>query len=328
MFKLSIQDINFIVYNNRSVKLVEQFLSTIDIDIKDFLIFENKIRFFRDLYKKSTGVDIKKEDINQTNNDIIYDITDINNITNIILESNKYIKNYPEYNYLIERGFTDDIITKYKLGALSHIKDKKVLDTLGVTIHPLLINILDNNLDDGAIIIPLFRNGKLINSNNRRISNIGKLKYTLACPEFDVWGLDEFNVNDEIWLTEGIFDKMALDINGKKAISVASATWSTIQLYRIIKKKPKRINIFSDYDYTGLRSSKLLQKIIRFFNIECGIYISKKYKDASEHFIKHNLTFNEIEEIAVTTEMLDEIGDDTLQNTQTSFLDYLKNRVY
>ena len=114
------------------------------------------------------------------------------------------------------------------------------------------------------------------------------LKYSLACPDVPVWGLDRLSKGDEVWLAEGLFDLMALEEMGKKPVSCSSAMWSGLQLYQLLEKKPSAINIFSDNDEVGLRTSGILKSFFEMNNINCKIFISNFAKDPAEHYFQKN----------------------------------------
>jgi hypothetical protein len=177
-----------------------------------------------------------------------------------------------------------------------------------------------------GIIIPLIENGVLKNIAVRRIIN-SPIKYTLAVPDIDVWGLNEIPDGSEIWSTEGLFDMMALSTLIDNVVSVSSATWSTIQIMKVINKKPSKFNIFSDYDFTGLRSANILQRIFTMYGIPCTIFISNKCKDASEHVFENGLGLDDIEEVSVSRELLSFLKPDELERNK-SYIEYLKQRKF
>ena len=134
-------------------------------------------------------------------------------------------------------------------------------------------------------------------------------------------------MNGEVWITEGFFDKIALDNNGfENVITVSSCLWSSIQLYQLYLKSPKRVNIFADYDYSELRGAWLLERFLKFYNVEVCVYISKKCKDADEHFRK-SYGKEDIEQIFITQSLLD-IVDEMVDmfDMFDNYIDYLKNK--
>jgi 5S rRNA maturation endonuclease (ribonuclease M5) len=315
---LSNREINYIVYNNRSMKLVENFLPKVILE--DFLELENRFKFFQSLYKQVFEFKIDESELNLNVDDVIYDISDINKLKNKILHSNHKIKDSIEYSYLKKRNIPEHIISK--LATLSSNYSDNDLKHMGATLHPMLSGIFNSQIKEG-IIFPLFNEkDELINIAIRRFED-GPMKYSLAVPDIDIWGLND---SDEYWICEGIFDYYALLELGLNAITVSSASWSSIQLYKLISKKPKTINIFADYDYTGLRTAAILRRFFRSYGIEVKIFISESCKDASEHVFEKGLGIDNFEETIITHEMLNEIEPLEIDKTK-DYLHYLKNRV-
>ena len=320
------EELGFILYNNRSVKgVVNNFLSD-DINPFKVINIERKFNKSKSLYvSDSRMVEVNLSEIDTECDDVIVNKEDLESLTNLFIKNKgKFSEN--EYNYLIGRG-CDVIIEKYDLLGLSNIKDYKNLETIGATCHPTLKKILVDGIKNGGIIIPLFENGVLVNCAIRKIAieNTDKksLKYSLACPDIPVWGLDNINEGDEVWLTEGVFDMMAIQTNGEKCVSCSSTMWSGVQLYKVLKKKPSKINIFSDSDEVGLRTSAILKDFFMKSFIDCEIYISKSKLDASDHFFQMKDGWDNVDKINVTKDL---IGD-TIDNS-FDFINHLKNRKY
>ena len=116
---------------------------------------------------------------------------------------------------------------------------------------------------------------------------------------------------------------MAIQTNGEKCVSCSSAMWSGVQLYKVLKKKPSKINIFSDSDEVGLRTSAILKDFFMKSFIDCEIYISKSKLDASDHFFQMEDGWDNVDKINVTKDL---IGD-TIDNS-FDFINHLKNRKY
>lgn len=316
------EELGFILYNNRSVNgVVKNFLPNLD-PIK-ILKIESRLEKSKLLFENDNRmVEVSTNDLDITASDIIVNPSDINKLTDLILEN---IGNFSEeeYQYLTNRGFGDTTILEWKLLGLSSIKEEKDLITLGATSHPILSKIFDDGIVKGGIIIPMFENDKLVNCAIRKINSHKSLKYSLACPDIPVWGLSKIDEDEEIWITEGIFDMMALIKLGKKAVSCSSAMWTGIQLYKILEKKPSGITIFSDKDSVGLRTSAILKDFFITYNIPTRILISKVAKDPAEHYFEKYQNSSRFQEIDVTLEMIDTCKDESF-----NFIEYLKNRKF
>lgn len=315
------EELSFILYNNRSLNgVVMNFLPKIEDPI--YLIeIEKKLDWVKSLYEKDQRfVEIEPNKLNLEADDVIVTKNDIALLTDIIIESHKNISDH-ELQYLLNRGITNDIIKNYKIGGLSNIKDYKHLEILNATCHPVLRTILEDGLEGGGIIIPLFENEILVNCAIRKISDIGKLKYSLACPDLPVWGLDDIE-NEEIWICEGLFDMMALRSEGVKAVSVSSAMWSGPQLYSLLKKSPKSVNILCDKDQVGMKTGVILSRFFGLQGIKSQTYICNSGKDAAEVIFEKKIGIIDINPISITKEMIGK------QDDSFNFLKYLENRKF
>ena len=331
--KYTIEELGFILYNNRSVKgVVTNFIPT-DMSPTKVTRIETILDKVKSNFSDNRMVEVSIDELNSDSEDVIVFPKDLEELTNIILENIGNFSN-DEFEYLINRGIGEQTILQYKLLGLSSIIDLEHLKILGATSHPILKQFLDDGIENGGIIIPLFENGKLINCAIRKL-NIGNdklsekfekpktktLKYSLACPDIPVWGLDNIDNGDEIWITEGIFDMIALQKLGKKSVSCSSAMWSGLQLYKILEKTPSRIIIVSDNDNVGLRVSAILRDFFEYCRIDTRVVISRVCKDPAEHYFQREKGLDDFIDIEITNEMIESKEDDTF-----NFINYLKNR--
>lgn len=320
--KFSKQDLGFILYNNRSKTVVQNFMPK---NINPYRltniehIFEESKKLF---ISNNKMVEIPISDLNLNSNDIIVTRNDINNLSQEFIDNIGKFSD-KELEFIKKRGINREIIEKWKLLGLSNFKDINKLKIIGATVHPLTSNVLEDAIEDGGIIFPLFNNNILENCAIRKIAlEKSSLKYTLACPDVPIWKSDGILPGNEIWLTEGLFDMFSLDSIGYKSVSCSSAMWSGLQLYELIMLKPSKINIFSDSDEVGLRTSAILKHFFISYGIESEIFKSKVTKDASEHFFELYLTISDIEKIDINP-------DDIIKSDDSfDFLKYLKNRKY
>jgi hypothetical protein len=320
------EDLSFILFNNRSVNgVVKNFLPT-DINSYKLIELEENLSKIKSMYNSGRFIEVNSKELDLKSNDVYVTKQQIKDLTPIISDLIGSF-NELEYEYLISRGIGEQTILKNKLFGLSSIDNKDHLKILGATVHPVLRKFLDDGVNIGGIVIPLFENEELVNCAIRKISienNDSKtLKYSLACPDVPVWGLDSISDGDDIWITEGIFDMFAINNMGKNAVSCSSAMWSGIQLYQILKKKPKSITIVADNDPVGLRTACILRDLFEYYLIPTRVVVSKFAKDAAEHYFQKMRYLSDFIEI--------DINDDMVVNyngISYDFIKHLKERIF
>lgn len=313
----SIEQINHIIYNNRTYEgVIKNFMPKLThAELMLLLEIGDQVKFVNKIVNKDSSIIIDKEKLDLELPDIeLYP----EQIKNIKISPRKF--NQSELDLLKRKKIPDHIIDQYNISSLSQFKDLEILKIIGVTTHPILERLIGNGISDG-LIIPLYKNDNLINTVFRKTNDLTKLKYGITVPGIDFWG-DEIFKNDEIWLCEGLFDMMAIRDQNKKCISASSCSLNDFQYFKIIQKRPKLVNIFTDNDVSGYRSALKSQKIFHLNGIECKIFSSKLAKDAAEHFFELNSDWNYIEEIKVTMEMINR--DDNI----IDFLKYLEERKF
>ena len=314
------EELAYILYNNRSVTgVVRNFLPK-DIDTKILLEVEKKLNWVKKIYNNfERFIEIDKSKLNLDAEDVKIGITDISCLSTRIFSN---VGNFSdiEYKFLESRGVTQDIIVQYSLSGVSFIQDHDILNKLNFSLHPLLNTFLDPNYPEEGIIIPLFEDDVMKNCAIRKIYSEGKLKYSLAIPDIDVWGLEK--EMDEVWICEGLFDMMALKSIGLNAVSVSSAMWSSIQLYRVLESKPSSINILCDNDQVGWKTGAILSKFFNLYGIRNQTWHCKSGKDAAEIIFEKKLDFSDIEPLSITKEML------SFQDSSFDFLKYLAGREF
>jgi DNA primase len=275
------------------------------------------------------GLEIK--DLDLTQKDIRITPKDIIERTQLVLDAHKNLSG-DELKYLKDRGFTDELIDIGKFGSMSYIKDQVDLDILGISTHPIMNNMFDGGTKGGGIIIPLInKKGDLINCTFRKISDYNKLKYTHSCPDLYVWGVEDIQKGDIVWLVEGVFDKYVLDLvlpEGSKVVATSSASISPVQYMKIINKKPSKVNIICDNDQVGFRTGGIAQKIFHLNRIICSTFYFDESKDVADHFLLNNGDIFDLIKIDITKEFIEEQGTEYEDRIPLNFFDYLHNRKF
>lgn len=324
----TLEELGFILYNNRSVNgvvknFIPKHINPFKLKKIESVLKTSKSKFQSD----DRMVEVNINEINQLSEDVTVTPEELKSLSeDFYLKCGKF--SYDEFHFLFDRGVYDQVMWKWRLFGLSQIEDRRHLEIIGTTVHPTMSGFLDDAIEKGGIVIPLYdEDDNLINCAVRKISleNDGTktLKYTLACPDVPVWGLDQIEEGDEFWITEGIFDTMAIYELGEKSVSCSSAMWSSIQLYQVLEKKPKMIKFFSDNDEVGLRTSAILKDFFSQYDIHSKIYISENHKDASELYFLKKLNLSTLKEIEVTDDMINLNKDNSF-----NFIEHLKNRKF
>lgn len=329
----SVSDLDFILYNNRSITgVVKNFLFEKEWDGQHLSKIDYLLSKYKRKWKGWGQIEIDTKELNLEANDIEVQPAQLRALKDHILESHKELVNNPhrynERRWLYNRGFNDTLIAHWKLGSLQYLIDSladEELDVLGVTCHPILENMLNTTISGGGIVIPFFnQSNELENCTVRRISDTGKLKYTQAVPDLTVYGIQYCNDAEEIYIAEGIFDMMALIKEGKFAISVSSAMWSSPQISQLLSLKANNIIIFADNDRVGLSSAAVLKSVIeKTSDKTVTIIYSEHAKDASEHFLKKHYNWASIHEINVTKHLVK-----SKEEVKFNLVEYLKNRTF
>ena len=316
------EELGFILYNNRSVKgVVSNFLPK--FNPMKLMKIESQFSKCKEMFNNDNRmVEINLDELDTEADDVVITPEELSSLTNLITENIGSL-NTNEFEYLENRGFGEKTILDWNILGLSNIKEMRHHEILGSTCHPVLRKIMIDGIENGGILIPLFEDDVLVNCSVRKINSSKSLKYSLACPDVPVWGLDRFGKGQEIWITEGIFDMMAIFNLGKKSVSCSSGMWSGLQLYKVLEKEPSSIVVFADNDSVGLRTSAILKEFFTMNHIPTRIVISRIAKDPAEHYFQKNQTLDNLLEIDVTLDMIEEHKDDVF-----NFLRHMKNRKY
>lgn len=330
--KYTKDDLIFIAYNNRSLtNVVKNFLPIFNTSsILHFNKIENDFKNTHSIFDSKRGLELDTKELELDALDFFVTPQDIKDRTQLLLDAHNHLSG-EEYEYLKSRGINDEIIDRGKLGSMSYIKDIDDLNILGATTHPIMNKMFDGGLIGGGITIPLFdKKNDLINVTFRKISNYNKLKYTHSCPDVFVWGIDDIEFMDTIWLVEGVFDKYALEtqLPESKIICTSSGSISPIQIWKIITKRPGKVNFICDNDQVGFRTGIIAQQIFRMNKIECDTYYLEGSKDANEHILEKKRTIEDLLYVEINKELIISKNTEYEERLPMNFFNYLKNRKF
>ena len=178
--KYSIEEIGFILYNNRSVKgIISNFLDK-SMDPIKLIQIEKKFDWVKSLYsnlEKMVEVDLSL--LNPEADDEIVTPNQLSELTDFFKTNiGKYSEK--EEEFLTNRKIPVEVCNKWGFLGLSNFTNRENLRRIGATCHPILSSFLQDGIEEGGIVQPLFKDDILINCSIRRISDVGKLKYTLV----------------------------------------------------------------------------------------------------------------------------------------------------
>jgi len=323
----------YIVYNNRSLSnVINNFIPKLNVkELMSLSKIEKDFAYARNLYIEMEEMGLDITNIDTTAPDIKVTPEDVKQRKQLILDAHENLKG-EELQYLKDRGFTDEIISKGKFGSMSYITNQEDIDILGISTHPIMHNVFENGVKGGGIVIPLFnKEDELVNVIFRKLSDHNKYKYTHTCSDVFVWGLDEIEKGDIVWYVEGILDKYVLESilpEGSKVISSSSASISPIQYMKIIHKQPSKINIICDNDHVGFRTGAIAQKVFHLSKIVCSTFYFDESKDVTEHILQNNGEIFDLIKINITKDFIYSKGTDFDARVSINFFDYLQNRKF
>ena len=212
-------------------------------------------------YKKEIIKEIKKEENLELPEGLVF-----------FNEDSKSIFRRKAYNYLVDRGLTEEKINElgFIINSDSHYHNR--------------------------IFIPFYEEEKLVYFQTRDFTNTSKLRFVnpkgFSSKQF-VYNVDK--IDEEVVILEGLFDAMVIDNIPATAIMSADLTMS--QAKKIMWKAPKDIIIVPDNDETGERTLKKNIELLNYvkpksLNYNIWLYhLPKEFKDFNEFANKTNEFF-------------------------------------
>jgi DNA primase len=179
-------------------------------------------------------------------------------------------------SYLKERGFREEIITKFQLGYNSEARDgftKAALASqysLELLQKTGLVNIRDGNAYDnyrGRIIFPIHnQSGKVLGFGARIIKKNDKAPKYINSPENEIYvkskilygsyfARQAIDKADECLLVEGYTDVVSLHQAGIENVVASGGTSLTPDQLRLIKKYTNNLTIIYDGDSAGIKAA-------------------------------------------------------------------------
>jgi hypothetical protein len=125
------EDINYIIFNNRSRDFVDQFLPKFNIN--EFLELENRYKFITSTYENTWEVLYDNTDIDVNYTDITYNANDISSLKGKILDNP--IVTFSDIEYLENRKIPIDLVNRWNISSISADWSERELEVLGFTLH-------------------------------------------------------------------------------------------------------------------------------------------------------------------------------------------------
>lgn len=216
-------------------------------------------------------------------------------LTKIILQNYKNLNKY-EARYFIDRGFDLDLINHYK------IIIKNPLSVFPLELLPCNEK-SKKYMFKYKYIIPIWKNGKVVNCILRKYINDNYGKKTLNLKGFDVEFFNYDYLNREnlnyLFICEGWADSLSFTNERKYSIALNSIT----MYKRFVKEIDGNIQRFKntkfficfDQDEKGwgqLYAKKLLKELKQ-LNLQCKNLIVENFKDINDFYINDKVKFLE-----------------------------------
>jgi len=164
------EELGFILYNNRSVDGVVKNFIPKKLNPFKLTKIEQRLKSSKSKFQSDDRmVEINIREINQKSNDVLVNPEELKELSEeFYLNIGKF--SYDEIHFLFDRGVDQEVMWKWKLFGLSQIKDRRQLEIIGATVHPTMTGFLDDAIESGGIVIPLFdENDNLINCAVRKV---------------------------------------------------------------------------------------------------------------------------------------------------------------
>ena len=179
-------------------------------------------------------------------------------------------------SYLKERGFREEIISKFQLGYNSEARDEFTKAALAAQysqeylLKTGLVNVRDDNAYDnyrGRIIFPIHnQSGKVLGFGARIIKKNDKAPKYINSPENEIYvkskilygsyfARQAIDKADECLLVEGYTDVVSLHQAGIENVVASGGTSLTPDQLRLIKKYTNNLTIIYDGDSAGIKAA-------------------------------------------------------------------------
>lgn len=242
-------------------------------------------------------------------------------------------KNDIAYSYFIERGFTPDTISKFKLGYSPQNSNSMTGAALKAGYQEAFLEKtgLSGRRDNGGlydkffsrVIFPIHSlSGRVIGFGGRTLSNDKKTAKYLNSPDSEIYhkrhtlygiyhakrAISQF---DKCILVEGYTDVIQMHQSGIENVVASSGTSLTVEQIKLIKRFTNNITVIYDGDPAGIKASMrgidmILQEglAVRCVMLPRGDDPDSFARNNSESYLKEYISQNEVDFISFKTQLL------------------------
>jgi len=227
--------------------------------------------------------------------------TELKNLTSEILEIHKIAsdlfmdnikKNDSAKNYLIQRGFDDNVLTKFQIGLsinsydqlLKVIQNKKKFSSKSMLNSGLFISASRGYIDKfrNRIMFPIHNhNGEIVAFTGRTRDSSNKAKY-INSPEtrifkkgnlfYGLWSTNQSIISEKyVVIVEGQTDFLKLYQKGMTNIIATSGTAFTDNQAKLIYRKTNKAYILYDGDLAGMAAATKAGYMLMKYNVDTKI---------------------------------------------------------
>ena len=235
--------------------------------------------------------------------------TELKNLTSEILEIHKIAsdlfmdnikKNDSAKNYLIQRGFDDNVLTKFQIGLsinsydqlLKVIQNKKKFSSKSMLNSGLFISASRGYIDKfrNRIMFPIHNhNGEIVAFTGRTRDSSNKAKY-INSPEtrifkkgnlfYGLWSTNQSIISEKyVVIVEGQTDFLKLYQKGMTNIIATSGTAFTDNQAKLIYRKTNKAYILYDGDLAGMAAATKAGYMLMKYNVDTKIVEIPKSSD-------------------------------------------------
>ncbi len=210
------------------------------------------------------------------------------------------------YEYLKNRGFTDESIKEFKLGYSPQNYEKTVEFLKNLNFPPAVLQRSGNFYIKNNRIFPFFKDRIMIpiKTHSGKVVAFGGRTYKDENPKYknspetivykkrnQLFGLDmakkHISLRNELILVEGYFDMISLYQKGIKNVVASLGTSLTMEQIILMKRFADKVIIFYDFDNAGIIAIKRALPMFLQAGVFVEVFNGEKGLDPDDYIRKH-----------------------------------------